>query len=193
MRGLGIGGLVLIFFIVFLMKIVETLVLKKERTIKRTVRRAERGAVAEEEVGEVLGRLPEGWEVFHDVRSPYGNIDHVLVGDDGIFVIETKSHRGRVSAQGSTLLIDEKPTEKDFIGQTLGNALWLRDMLKEKTGNDYFVHALLVFTRAFVPRLGPIKGVHVMNVKFLPERIERLKRRGQSTAHAVEVVKSLQD
>jgi hypothetical protein len=37
MRGLGVGGLVLIFFIVLLMKIVETIVLKKERTIKRTV------------------------------------------------------------------------------------------------------------------------------------------------------------
>jgi hypothetical protein len=55
----------------------------------------QRGAVAERAVGEVLNQLRyEGWIVMHDVEQAHeGNIDHLLSGPGGVFMIETKLRR----------------------------------------------------------------------------------------------------
>ncbi|MGZ8641137.1 MAG: nuclease-related domain-containing protein [Actinomycetota bacterium] len=57
-----------------------------------------KGANGERRVGFVLGRLPEGWHVFHDV--PVGergaNIDHVVVGPTGTFTLNAKNLTGKV-------------------------------------------------------------------------------------------------
>ncbi|MGJ4843293.1 nuclease-related domain-containing protein [Leifsonia sp. Le1] len=54
------------------------------------------GALGEREVGAMLDRLPDGWTVFHAL--PVGNgdadIDHLVVGPGGVFVVNTKNHQG---------------------------------------------------------------------------------------------------
>lgn len=47
-------------------------------------------------VAEYLNQLPEDYFVFNDVKFPgsYGNLDHVVVGPTGIYVIETKNYNG---------------------------------------------------------------------------------------------------
>jgi Nuclease-related domain len=54
-----------------------------------------RGAVAEREVGETLNALThEGWVVMHDLeQAGEGNIDHLVSGPGGVFLVETKSRR----------------------------------------------------------------------------------------------------
>jgi hypothetical protein len=71
--------------------------------------RWERGARAEEAVGELLDTLQcEGWMVLHDIeRYGDGNVDHVVAGPRGVFLIETKdrryedAHLGRVKRQAA--------------------------------------------------------------------------------------------
>ncbi|RLG70578.1 MAG: hypothetical protein DRO11_05985 [Methanobacteriota archaeon] len=57
------------------------------------------GASGEELVAEKLSQLPSSYQVFNDVTLPgYGaNLDHVVVGPTGVFVVETKSHKGYIS------------------------------------------------------------------------------------------------
>jgi hypothetical protein len=45
--------------------------------------------------------LKEGWQVCHDLSSGprRGNIDHVLVGPNGVFLLETKWLRGRIRVE----------------------------------------------------------------------------------------------
>lgn len=52
-----------------------------------------KGLEGENIVLEQLNTLPENYFVFHDVKLPggYGNIDHIVVGPTGLFVIETKN------------------------------------------------------------------------------------------------------
>ena len=65
-------------------------------------KRALRGAKGEEKVADLLGQLGEGYAVYHDLPSPYGNIDHlVLSRTQGLFLIETKAHGGRVRCDGA--------------------------------------------------------------------------------------------
>jgi len=47
--------------------------------------------------------LSEDFYVLMELTSPYGNIDHVVIGKfGGLFLIETKSHRGNVSVQANS-------------------------------------------------------------------------------------------
>ena len=54
-----------------------------------------RGARAEEAVGETLNELrSEGWIVMHDIeQSGEGNVDHLVSGPNGVYLIETKLRR----------------------------------------------------------------------------------------------------
>ena len=54
------------------------------------------GDIGEKVVADSLDTLPQDYFVFNDVNLPksQGNIDHVVVGPNGIFVIETKNYRG---------------------------------------------------------------------------------------------------
>jgi hypothetical protein len=51
------------------------------------------GAVAEQRVGETLEELRnEGWIVMHDIEQAHeGNIDHLVSGPNGIYLVETKA------------------------------------------------------------------------------------------------------
>jgi hypothetical protein len=139
------------------------------RTIPHEVSRAVRGAQAEETVGHMLAELGDGFEVLHDVPCEWGNIDHVVIGrNNSLFLIETKSHRGRVQVQDETLLLNGQPPEKDFIRQTLRNTFWLRERIRPITDSDVWITPVIVFTNAFVERSEPVQGITIINKKYLP-------------------------
>lgn len=60
------------------------------------------GAEGEEKVAEYLYLLNDSYYVIHDVVLPgmIGNIDHIVLGPNGVFVIETKNHRGLITCNG---------------------------------------------------------------------------------------------
>ena len=72
------------------------------------------GGEAEREVGELLEQLrSERWTVMHDVMfGGHGNLDHIVSGPNGVYLVETKYRRyeqkqlGRVKHQ-ARLLHDE--------------------------------------------------------------------------------------
>src|SRR6188472_2002795 len=46
-------------------------------------------------VAELLTELePQGYRVLHDVETGHGNLDHVVIGPNGVFVLETKHWKG---------------------------------------------------------------------------------------------------
>lgn len=56
-----------------------------------------KGLHGENTVFKYLNTLPKDYYVFHDVTLPKkkGNIDHVVIGPNGVFVIETKNYSGK--------------------------------------------------------------------------------------------------
>jgi hypothetical protein len=139
-----------------------------------------RGAEAEEAVGAILNQLPGSYMVSHDVSGPYGNIDHVVLRRDGaVFVIETKSMRGKVSERNGQLLVNGRVPQKDFVGQVLRNAVWLRDVLATELGVIPWVDAALLFTRASVSIRNEREEIQVMNVRFLEQWMARSPKKRQ--------------
>lgn len=173
-------GLPAVIVLVVLFKLVLSSVEKKAKHVKKRAKDAVRGAAAEVKVAEALGGLPEGFVSFHDLAFPGFNIDHVLVGPAGIFVIETKSHRGKVTAEGDRLILNGSTPEKNFINQAWSQTYQLREHLKKSTGKEYQVKPILCFTSAFVQIRQSVKGVAVINAKFLNELLKRQPQTLQS-------------
>lgn len=170
---LGIPGVVVAVLFVFGLRMLEA---KGKKTIKRA-KQAERGAIAEEKMGSMLEGMSEGHFVVHDFDTGKGNIDHVLIGPKGIFTIEVKSHRGKVTSDGVTLLHGGKSFEKDFIKQAWAECFAVREILAKWGIDNPKAEPLVVFTNAFVTMQGKVKGVGVMNLKSLPKFLEHLPDR----------------
>jgi hypothetical protein len=61
------------------------------------------GALGEERTGELLAPLEaQGFRLIHDRQIPrsQANIDHIVVGPPGVFIVETKNYAGRVKIRG---------------------------------------------------------------------------------------------
>ncbi|MDQ0286814.1 hypothetical protein J2Z49_001931 [Desulfofundulus luciae] len=107
-----------------------------------------------------------------------GNIDHIVVGPKGVFVIETKGHSGEITlSPDGNLLRDSKPLDKDFLKQVLGQSFWLKEKLAGPDGRAPFVNPVVVFTRAFVKVYQPVKSVRIVNKKWLINYITENKGR----------------
>ncbi|QSQ24880.1 NERD domain-containing protein [Pyxidicoccus parkwayensis] len=72
------------------------------------------GADGEERVGALLEQLhPHGWHVEHDVRvgSRGANLDHLVIGPPGVFVLNTKAVKGKVWVGGPNVMVDGYRTD----------------------------------------------------------------------------------
>jgi Nuclease-related domain len=63
-----------------------------------------RGAAGERRTARLLGPLERhGWAVLHDLAVPgsRANIDHLVIGPGGVFVIDSKQYQGRLQLDRS--------------------------------------------------------------------------------------------
>lgn len=80
---------------------------EKAARLERSAELWERGAQGEVEVARALESLPEGWVVLHDLAWPgrsRANLDHVVIGPGGVFVVDAKNWSGRVEVRDQVLL-----------------------------------------------------------------------------------------
>jgi hypothetical protein len=64
----------------------------------------QRGTAGERRTARLLDPLERhGWVVLHDLAVPgsRANIDHLVIGPGGVFVIDSKHYRGRLQLDGS--------------------------------------------------------------------------------------------
>ena len=71
-----------------------------------------RGAEGEEAVARRLAKLPEGWTVLHDLclRESGTNLDHLVVGPAGVFVLNTKALSGKVWVGDRVVMVNGRKT-----------------------------------------------------------------------------------
>jgi hypothetical protein len=139
---------------------------------KKKLRHYEKGAHGEETIVDLLSTLGPDFTVWHDVMTRYGNIDHIVLAKNGtLFMIETKANSGTVDATSGTLLLNGRRPPKDMIAQCLRNTYSLKETIENAFGQTIWVQPILVFTNAFVHSGKPIKGVRVINKKYLVETL----------------------
>jgi hypothetical protein len=88
---------------------------EKAERLARRAEMFEKGAEGEAATAAVLAALPPGWTAIQDARWPsrrLANIDHVLVGPGGIFVIDSKNWSGRITVEQGRLKQNGRSREK---------------------------------------------------------------------------------
>jgi hypothetical protein len=134
-----------------------------------------RGAAGERRTARLLGPLErQGWVVLHDLAVPgsRANIDHLVIGPGGVFVIDSKHYRGR-------LLLD--PTGRLWHGRyPLAPILRAVDFEADQaalvlTDPDVVVVPVVAVHGAQVP-WGKVvmSGVPVVAVRRLPSMLRQL-------------------
>jgi hypothetical protein len=111
-----------------------------------------KGASGEVAVADSLGQFPDEFMVINDLTTPFGNLDHVVVGPTGVFVIDTKNWTGVVSSDGKgELLCNGKPTDKQIVRQFVARIMGIQDKVKTLApGLDPFYQPVFVFPSARV-------------------------------------------
>jgi len=150
--------------------------------LKQRIFHADTGAKAEQAIAEALQELPDDYYVFHDLEFPGFNIDHVVLGPNGIFLVETKSQKGNITQENDALLRNGSKFFKDFLKQCWGQTYSLRDHLGAERLEGLSIKPILCFSRGFVEIRGPVRGVAVLNVGYLRPYI--LSQRGSFPAQA---------
>ncbi|HVF75376.1 MAG TPA: nuclease-related domain-containing protein [Acidimicrobiales bacterium] len=87
----------------------------KARRLEEAADRYQQGAAGEEATARLLARLDQSrFRVFHDLRLPgsRANVDHVVVGPTGLFVVDSKNYTSRVSVNKDTLWCGRYPQTK---------------------------------------------------------------------------------
>ncbi len=126
-------------------------------------------AQAERMVRRELEKLPmDGFIVANNVKFRYGNLDHLVIRNDGaFFMIETKSQAGTVVYDGEQLRVNGKLLKKNPFCQIHRNIRWLRGMFRGLDDRRLWITAILVFPFGNVKIRPQVKGVNIVGAQEL--------------------------
>ncbi|MDB4940312.1 MAG: hypothetical protein JWO40_737 [Candidatus Doudnabacteria bacterium] len=98
------------------------------------------GIVGEQAIGRELKKLSDDYIVLHNLKiEGVGDIDYVVIGPNGVFAVEVKSHRGRFSYKD--------PRINRFVRQTNYEAQQLRRYIQKRLGLNIWVFGILALSR----------------------------------------------
>ena len=114
------------------------------------------GAEGEESVIHVLQKLDSSFKVFNDIVLPGDrqNIDHIVVGSVGTFVIETKNHNGIIKCYEDSWYRKKVGRRGTVYSANIGNpskqakrnAVMLKNWLQSENIDVGYIVAVVVFT-----------------------------------------------
>jgi len=116
--------------------------------------RYRKGWTGEQEVIQALLSLDNSYYIVHDAPLSGANIDHIVLGPNGIFVLETKHFSGRVTCEGDRWWINQREISSPSL-QAKCNAARARSQISsfEQTLLKEFppapwVHAVVVLSNS---------------------------------------------
>ena len=152
-------------------------------------------------VGQELNQLlRDGYYVYHDFFADKFNIDHIVVGEKGVFAIETKARSkpntderqkdATVEYNGRALLFP-KWTDTETIVQAERQASWLSKWLGSAVGEPLAVKAVVALPGWFVKRTSP-DGIPVVNPKQFTSLFKNIRQRDLSEEKIKRIVHQLE-
>lgn len=152
------------------------------------------GVAGEHIVGQELALLPQGWHVLHAVPagSRGADIDHLVIGPGGVFVLNTKHHAARSISVGTHVVwINGHPTN-NYQRDLVSRCDQVRQVLGQSDDQSIPVYPMLVFVRPTSITLRGTQHVHSVNSMALvawlisrprvlePEAVQDLVRKAES-------------
>lgn len=156
---------------------------RKIRKARLEVDNLKLGLTGERAVGQYLEEalVPLKHHVFHDIPGETFNIDHLVVGPNGVFSIETKTRSKPASGpchvvyDGESVKVNGTTPDRDPIIQAKAAARWIHELLESSTGKKFSVKPIVLFPGWFVESNHEQHDVWVLNEKGAPVFIQRTK------------------
>jgi hypothetical protein len=129
-----------------------------------------KGARGEELTALALARLPSGYEVFHGLRLSAwkADADHVVVGPNGVFVIETKNWSGDLRVRDQKITVGGRPPDHPPLPQVREAASRVRRTLEAAIRHPVPVQPVLCFVgEGLEPPLTGSGGVMICRLSAL--------------------------
>ena len=136
------------------------------------VERFFKGARGEERVAGILKTLPGSYHVFNDFAVGRKHVDHVVVGPGGVFSIETKFWRGKVTVEDGHVLLDGQLPDREPLKQALREAETVRAALSSAGWNGMVTPVLAFASDSFSAHRAEIRGVVMINSNELKTSFE---------------------
>ena len=158
-----------------------------------------------QELENLIRPVNHPYRLYHDIPFENYNIDHLVVGPNGVFVVETKgrskhiiegSKQFKVVVENDSLIFPTH-TEKEPIEQVRRNVLSVRKWLQSATGMDIPVAGILVLPGWFVELKQRAIDPYILNASALPKVFPKLfagaLELGQINAIAYQVEQRVRD
>ena len=150
------------------------------RRLLPQIKAAKLGRNGERFVGQYLEELRAGGaRVFHDVLAEGFNLDHVVVSERGIFLIETKTWtklgpESKIRVEEGRLYKNGFLENPNPIVQAAAEAAWLKQLLSQSIGKPVTVRAVVLFPGWWVEPMdrGTKDIAWVLAHKALPKWIQ---------------------
>lgn len=155
----------------------------KIRKILKKLTSLKLGRDGERAVGQYLESLREnGHIIFHDLLGDGFNIDHIIVSQKGIFLIETKTYSKPLSGEakihfdGEKLSIQSAGVHTKPIAQVYPASKWLKKILLATTGKNFTIKPVILFLGLYITSSKSSKssGIWVLEPKALTHYIKNL-------------------
>lgn len=160
----------------------------------RHVERFFKGARGEEKVSGILKSLPDSYHIFNDFVAGRVHVDHVVAGPAGVFAVETKYWRGKVTVEDDHILLDGQLPSRPPLAQVKKEAALVRAKLAAAGWSGAVTPVLAFASDTFEATIAEIQGVVIINSNHLrnsfgterviipPEELDRLVRLMENNA-----------
>ena len=118
------------------------------RRTKESYNIAKKERQAERNVQDYLrNNLTEDYKLFENIYTGFGDIDSIVVGPTGIYMIEVKSNSGVITSneENHLLILEGDPATKNYREQVKKELGQLKKYLDNNTGLNCWINPVLVF------------------------------------------------
>jgi hypothetical protein len=116
--------------------------------------------------------LGAGWVILHDLNRINHNLDHVLVGPGGVFVLDTKNWPGTAQVERGGIVItrlDGKRSRLDLASKARAQGVELNQLVRQRCGLRVWVTAVIVLWADFPDRVLPGDRMSYVHGDYLVE------------------------
>ncbi|MDH5571474.1 MAG: NERD domain-containing protein [Gammaproteobacteria bacterium] len=124
---------------------------------KRKLKSLKQGRDGEKAVGQYLDSLrSDGFEILHDVVGGEFNLDHIIISEQGIYTVETKTYskpdkgKSNITYKDGHIFKNGADIGDNIVIQAKAQSGWLKELLKDMLGKDYEVKPIITFPGWYV-------------------------------------------
>lgn len=170
-EGIGIFGLLFLLVIAyFSLRLAVDWIRQNKQDLEKNANTWGKGGLAELVVYNDLLLMGEEYKLIPDFANEKGNIDFILIGREGVFVIEVKAKRGIISYKNNLLYCSGfEIKDRNYLQQAWAEANYLSKLLSNRFDKHYPVTGILEFPNATIDTrtiTRPINDIWVGGRKF---------------------------